>query len=49
MAAALSRLAGDGMLRTSLASAGRHRVETRFSVQRMIAEYHDAYRRAASS
>jgi glycosyltransferase involved in cell wall biosynthesis len=42
-AAALCRLAADGPGRRALGEAGRRRVETRFSIDRMIAAYADAY------
>ena len=46
MAAALSSLADAPDLRAALGRAGRARVETRFTLDRMVREYRDAYFRA---
>ena len=43
LAHALARLVADGALRARMGEAGRLRAETRFSVQRMAAEFGDAY------
>jgi glycosyltransferase involved in cell wall biosynthesis len=43
LATTLSQLAGDGALRAALGRAARARVEQRFTLDRMIAEYRDAY------
>jgi glycosyltransferase involved in cell wall biosynthesis len=43
LAATLSELAGDASLRCVLGRAARARVEQRFTLDRMIAEYRDAY------
>lgn len=47
MARALQELAGDAERRRSLGCAGRRRVEERFTIERMVGEYRDAYYRAA--
>ena len=46
-AAALGRLATDPALRHRLGAAGRERVGRLFSVQQMVADFHDAYDRLA--
>jgi len=43
LADALRRLAGDAGLRRELGAAARRRVETRFTLERMVREYRDAY------
>jgi L-malate glycosyltransferase len=43
LAATLSELAGNAALRAALGRAARARVEQRFTLDRMIAEYRDAY------
>jgi NAD(P)-dependent dehydrogenase (short-subunit alcohol dehydrogenase family) len=43
LAASLVELAGARGLRTALGQAARARVEQRFTLDRMIAEYRDAY------
>ena len=43
LAATLGQLAGDGALRAALGRAARARVEERFTLDRMIAEYRDTY------
>ena len=43
LASMLSELAGDASLRCELGRAARSRVEQRFTLDRMIAEYRDAY------
>jgi glycosyltransferase involved in cell wall biosynthesis len=43
LAATLAELAGDRALRSALGRAARARVEQRFTLDRMIAEYRDAY------
>ena len=43
LAATLSELAADASLRCALGRAARARVEQRFTLDRMIAEYRDAY------
>jgi len=43
LAAMLSALAGDPQLRAGLGRAARARVEERFTLERMIREYRDAY------
>ena len=43
LSATLSELAGDATLRSALGRAARERVEQRFTLDRMIAEYRDAY------
>ena len=48
MAAALSDLAAAPDTRATLGEAGRHRVQTRFTLDRMVAEYADVYRQVAS-
>ncbi len=47
LAAALTRLAGDPALRARLAEDGRRHVLERFTLDRMIRSYEDAYRRLA--
>jgi glycosyltransferase involved in cell wall biosynthesis len=43
LAASLVELSGASGLRTALGQAARARVEQRFTLDRMIAEYRDAY------
>jgi glycosyltransferase involved in cell wall biosynthesis len=43
LATILTTLAGDASRRTELGRAGRARVEERFTLERMISEYRDAY------
>lgn len=45
---ALARLQGDGELRQRLASAARRRVEEKFSLEQMMRQYANLYRRLAS-
>ena len=45
VASALVALAGDPTRRSRLGVAGRARVEEKFSLGRMVQEYHDVYRR----
>ena len=45
IAAALGALAGDPGRRQRLGAAARTRVEEKFSLSRMVQEYHDVYRR----
>src|SRR5262249_30171369 len=47
MSAALAELAGSPEMRATLGLAGRARVEARFTLERMVDEYRDAYFRAA--
>jgi glycosyltransferase involved in cell wall biosynthesis len=47
MAEALLEIAGDADLRAALGRAARQRVETRFTLDRMVREYRDVYREAA--
>ena len=49
LAEALRALAASPATRTALGEAGRARVVERFSIERMVAEYLDVYRRAARS
>ena len=44
MAAALGGFAKDASMREALGRAGRERVETRFTIERMVSEYADVYR-----
>jgi L-malate glycosyltransferase len=48
MAAALAELAFDPAARARLGLSGRQRVEERFTLERMIGEYKDAYYRAVA-
>jgi glycosyltransferase involved in cell wall biosynthesis len=48
MAAALRELAGDPAAREALGRTARLRVEERFTIERMVAEYRAAYLRAVS-
>jgi glycosyltransferase involved in cell wall biosynthesis len=48
MAAALTELAGDPAAREALGRTARLRVEARFTIDRMVAEYRAAYLRAVS-
>jgi len=48
LAATLSELAGSPTLRSDLGRASRRRVEERFTLDRMIAEYRDAYYEAGA-
>lgn len=45
----LRELATVPQRRAALGDGGRHRVETHFTLDRMVHEYHDAYRRAAAA
>jgi glycosyltransferase involved in cell wall biosynthesis len=47
IAAALSELGADAGMRTELGRAARRRVEERFTLDRMVREYRDAYFKAA--
>jgi L-malate glycosyltransferase len=47
LTAALGELAADRSLRETLARTARQRVEKRFTIERMVREYRDAYYRAA--
>jgi glycosyltransferase involved in cell wall biosynthesis len=47
LSAALAELAAHRVLRGALGQAGRGRVETRFTLDRMVREYRDAYYEAA--
>jgi glycosyltransferase involved in cell wall biosynthesis len=47
LGAAIADLAVHGALRTRLGGAGRSRVESRFTLDRMVREYRDAYYEAA--
>lgn len=46
-AAALRELARDATLRAAMGHAGRQRVEERFTIERMVGEYRDAYFRVS--
>ena len=46
-AAALRDLAHDATRRTAMGRAGRQRVEERFTIERMVGEYRDAYYRVS--
>ena len=48
LADALGRLTADAALRSRMGDAARIRAETKFSVQRMAAEFEDAYERLAT-
>jgi glycosyltransferase involved in cell wall biosynthesis len=48
LAAALSELAAQPIVRDQLGRAGRRRVEERFTLDRMIGEYREAYYRAVA-
>jgi L-malate glycosyltransferase len=43
LAAAIERLARDAHLRAAMATSGRSRVEERFTLDRMVDDYHDVY------
>jgi glycosyltransferase involved in cell wall biosynthesis len=43
----IQELAGDGLLRARLGDTARRRVETRFSLDRMLRQYRDVYSRLA--
>jgi glycosyltransferase involved in cell wall biosynthesis len=47
LAGALVELAADPGLRRTLGEAGRLRVETHFTIERMVREYADVYRAVA--
>ena len=45
LASAMLALGADPSRRAALAAAGRRRVETAFTIERMVDEYAQAYRR----